>query len=145
LSWEKGAKMYSMLFGLTFVITAPAIKPKTPPETIVGEWQVESIQVGEQPPNTQGADKWIFREDGTKSIFQNGESVGDSNYSLNPKEKDWLDLVSMKMGILTHQCRFAVKGDTLTLVVGHDRNRRPDHLNPAPTATVWIMKRIKPK
>ena len=125
---------------------APALKDKPRPEaTLVGEWAPESVTVGLRPAEP-GADRWVFRADGTYAIQTGGKPAdkGDATGDLG-RSVGTLDLATRSAALPVNLCRFRIDGDTLTMSVGHDPGVRPADLEVAPKATVWVMKRVKAK
>jgi hypothetical protein len=134
-----------MLLGLAVAVSAPALKDKPAPETpLLGEWVPEGVTVGGRPA-TPGADRWVFRADGTYARHASGahRTGGDLVGDVGQAEGT-LDLYGETPGVPPTMCRFRVDGDTLTLAIGHCRAGRPATVEPGPRATVSVMKRVRP-
>ncbi len=129
---------------LALLIGAPALKDKSKPApTIVGSWAVESVNVSGMATQP-GSDKWTFNADGTRSIHSAGKEIHSSRFEIGAKDAaNCLDFLATGNAQPTHLCRYKIEGDTLTLTVGHDKTIRPENLDPAAKATVWVFERIK--
>jgi len=137
--------MNATLLFVAVAVGAPALKdaPRKEP-SIVGEWAVESVNVGGKP-SKPASDRWAFNADGSFAIYSDGQPsklprhfVHDSKVSPST-----LDLLPNGGDAPSHLCTFQIEGDKLILSVGHDSKIRPAGLEPAEGATVWVMTRIK--
>jgi hypothetical protein len=136
--------MNATLMFAALALGAPALKdPPKKEATIVGEWAVESVNVG-ATPSSPSSNHWEFNADGTFSIHSDGKTVTRSNFVCDSKVTPCtLDILPSGAGSTQHLCRFQIDGDKLILSVGHDSNVRPSNLEPAEKTTVWVMKRVK--
>jgi uncharacterized protein (TIGR03067 family) len=135
--------MSPLLFAVSLVIGAPALKEIPGPEpTLIGEWIPESVTVNGRPVRP-GSDQWVFRADRTWDMWARGVPVGGGSFAWDPKgSPGTVDLTSTVNSGPADLCRFRVDGDTLTLSVGHDSTVRPAGLEPGKKATVWVFKRL---
>jgi hypothetical protein len=136
--------MNATLMFTALALGAPALKdPPKKEATIVGEWAVESVNVGAKP-SSPSSDHWEFNADGTFSIHSDGKTLHSSHFVFDSKVTPCtLDIFPGGGGPPEHLCRFQIDGDKLILSVGHDSKVRPADLEPAKRATVWVMKRLK--
>jgi hypothetical protein len=135
--------MSPLLLTLTLTAGAPAIKEKPAPASeLVGEWVTESVTVGLRPDQV-GSHLWSFRAAGTWSMSFRGRVTLSGTFrrdgDTGPGTLDLLDAGRNA----PDRCRYRVTGDTLVLSVGHDKGPRPNDLEPAAKATVWVFKRVK--
>ena len=136
--------MPPLLLALAVAVGAPALKDKPAP-SLLGEWVPEGVTVGGRP-STPGADRWVFRADGTYALYAGGaQRTGGDLVGDVGRTEGTLDLYGETPGQAPTLCRFRVDGDTLTLAVGHNPGGRPDDVEPGPKVTVWVMRRVKPE
>ena len=128
---------------LTLAIGAPLVKDKAAPKpTLIGEWRVETVDVGGNGGNRQDT-TWTFSAEGKFTIGTNGAGGQSMTYKVDLTGSPMT--VDLNNGGIGHSnlSIFRIEGDTLTLGVGHNQGVRPTNLSPGPGVTVWVMKRVK--
>jgi uncharacterized protein (TIGR03067 family) len=133
----------SLVLGLLFSLSAPALKEKPPkePPSIVGEWELTSSAVS-GCPDTARVDKIVITAD-RWSVIKNGrESLGMVLRSAKPGE---LDLGNQQAPEFIGIYKF--EGNTLTICLSLRNDQRPtDYISTINSNTqLMTLKRIKPE
>lgn len=150
--------MYAtLLWGLSLSVSAPALKePPAKGAGLVGEWEVESVITGNNPPRPLrpkgvGVSRYVFTADGKWIVYRGERRFGDDRaYFTDPKSNPpAIDLRydpsdqdgRLSLGI------YKIEGDKLTLCVVRGDNPRPKGFEstPAAPATIYILRRAQPK
>ncbi|HVK12692.1 MAG TPA: TIGR03067 domain-containing protein [Gemmataceae bacterium] len=137
--------MTAVLWLTTAFVAAPALKDREKPApSLVGEWVIESSVVGGRPSKAN-RNRWVFRADGTRAIFDTTKELARGTYATDPKANPaTLDLdPGPADGV--YPCIYRLDGDTLTLNVGWQKSERPAAFeSPAGSmCTLYVMNRKK--
>jgi uncharacterized protein (TIGR03067 family) len=146
--------MNTLLLGLSLTIAAPALKdPPKKTDTIVGEWEVESLTMGGQPSTTTGL-KYTFTADGQWLIHRDGQVIGvaaNRGFTMDNKTTPpSVDLISntKAANMLRLQGIFKVEKDTLTICGTRQQGAERPTKFESPEGSqivIYVLKRVKPE
>jgi uncharacterized protein (TIGR03067 family) len=135
----------TILFVTALGLGAPALKPKPPAPTLIGEWVAEEITVGGKSDPINQEVRWVFGADGTRTVFHGGERVATGRYTVDAKAHPAaMDLDPDKD--CTYPCVFKVEKDRLTVMVNWLGDGRPTGFESraGTRSTKYVFKRVKP-
>jgi uncharacterized protein (TIGR03067 family) len=137
--------MNSIVLVTALGLGAPALKPKPPAPSLIGEWVAQEISVGGKPDPVGVEVRWVFGADGTRTVFHGGERVAAGRYTVDPgASPPAMDLDPEKHS--TYPCVFRVEKDKLTVMVNWLQDRRPTGFESLPGTRYmkYVFKRVKP-
>jgi uncharacterized protein (TIGR03067 family) len=141
--------MYSLVFGLTVALAAPAGKdlPKKDPPSLIGEWVGETGIRGGTPHNPPPGTTITFTKDGKMIMKEGGhDKTMEGTYTADPK-KDTPE-ISISLAPAAKDATlvgiYRIEGDTLTLCFSMGGDRPKAFESPAGTQVMLITcKRAK--
>jgi uncharacterized protein (TIGR03067 family) len=138
--------VHTTLLLAALTLGAPALKDKTPPASLVGEWVIEEATVSGRPAGNENPNRWVFGSDGSQMILgPSGNRLAEGGYTADRKTGA-LDIDRNKPGD-HYLCLYKIVGDTLTVNVGWQKAPRPTEFESpvGSQCTLYVMKRVKPK
>ena len=135
--------------GLAVGVSAPALKdPPTKSETIVGEWEIESVTMGGKRATSRTGIRYEFTSDGqriTKS--DRGDRPQSFKYHANATaDPPTIDMVGPKDSAAGRGI-YRIESDHLVFCFGFDANTRPTKFE-SPDGSrliLMVLKRVKKK